>query len=1154
MDLGDFDDGLILDKNHHYLPQRSSQSRSFGDEPEQNSANLHEHFHALHIEAVERTMAAEEEEPVFRAARTRKTTPLVSATYLRRSILEMKERILNLEKQIAFTTTNEELPGVIGNIPIADSTRAVNPFFNDSVKDSFRQQQMIPQLCERSWSDFMNKQVGEKCEYAIEVLIEEPKYYDPTEAKRIDRRQSENRSMNSESKIRTGLVSSGEVDEVILTPERIRINSHWILNMLASIDRNIDTTGPIVMLRPFKFLVYYENQIKDSIHMLENQVDGPEATTSTHQSPEPFTTESSSSTTHQGSAVSQDFETRQTNIEHIRCLTEFINRYIKPTVVRLENKIDSKIRFADLWYIFRPGDDIYMPLQSSRGPVLFDTITTTPEMFQGRYHMMWRITGTGGGRQNLSVGQRRHANPKHNPFKVNCYYIDFDGRYFCPTTHTFSILPFEGKRDILSFDFFPLRFWKAAQHHVQQHVKDGKNFFDNLANSTAHFYYAGPTLTTQPCGCPIQNTPLHQEQVESEVIVDFKMTLIKNPLWRPNPSLWKDPPTEGCELQERYPIHYWNDYERAKVATMEYDHIYDDYDIDEKSSLLFKGNELIFAPIASCLLSNASMVPERDFFLLPGRVFAFVLRTRSFAPLSFWLLQPIKPQIESLHNLQLKDDTFKDTIQALVRTHFIQKNAQQTVDFEYDVVRGKGKGLVILLHGAPGVGKTFTAESVAAANGKPLFQITCGDLGLTPREVEKTLKEIFQFAQLWNCVLLLDECDIFLAQRSKNEIKRNSLVSVFLRVLEFYTGVLFLTTNRVGVLDDAIKSRITWIAYYPPLDQHQTKKIWKLNIKLLEERNKRLQVDKAGILKFAKEHFASSFARNSTWNGRQIQNAFKVATALAEWDAYSKDVQHKTDTKVPEEDMSGQPALLASHFHTIAVGTQAFNNYLQEATGYTEAERAFNAMERVDDYAVEDNAYDGGSITILQDNNRNQLPLLSSLSPFSRQRRSSSKTAASPQSFGRASSPLPHLQTARRRASDQRQQQGSLLSPGKNPNSIPPPQSQYRTSSSQLKAVTTSVDPQLQSPQSNRSSYNANLSQIIAPAVTSTFSPLGSSSLRAKNSSRHRNSSSSAMVVQDSYEDDDDTGNWLGSSENEGEDGGGPSDAASDEEINDEDW
>jgi SpoVK/Ycf46/Vps4 family AAA+-type ATPase len=48
---------------------------------------------------------------------------------------------------------------------------------------------------------------------------------------------------------------------------------------------------------------------------------------------------------------------------------------------------------------------------------------------------------------------------------------------------------------------------------------------------------------------------------------------------------------------------------------------------------------------------------------------------------------------------------------------------------------------------------------------------------MTPGDVEKRLKEIFRYAQLWNCVLLLDECDIFLTQRTKTDIVRNSLVS-----------------------------------------------------------------------------------------------------------------------------------------------------------------------------------------------------------------------------------------------------------------------------------------------------------------------------------------------------------------------------------------
>ena len=364
---------------------------------------------------------------------------------------------------------------------------------------------------------------------------------------------------------------------------------------------------------------------------------------------------------------------------------------------------------------------------------------------------------------------------------------------------------------------------------------------------------------------------------------------------------------------------------------------------------------------------------------------------------------------------------------------------------------------------------------------------------------------------------------------------------------------MFLTTNRVGVLDDAIKSRITWIAYYPPLDEQQTKKIWKVNIKLLEERNKRLQVDRKGILRFAKEHFTSSATRDSTWNGRQIQNAFKVATALAEWDAYSKDVQHNINTRVPEEHMSGQPKLLASHFNTIAAGTQAFSSYLQEATGYTEAERAFNAMERVDNYTVEDHAHDSVSIATQRDYDRSQLPLPSSSSLSSRQRRSSSITVASPHSFSGDYSPPPHLQTSRR-TSSQGHHRASHPSPGQNPNSVPPPKSQSRKSHGQHTAAAVPMDSQLQSPQANRISYSASLSQTIAAAAATTSSP-SSSSLNTKKNSKHRSSTSSALVArQESEGDDDDPGNWDGSSENEGEDREELRDAAPNEGTDDEEW
>jgi hypothetical protein len=52
-----------------------------------------------------------------------------------------------------------------------------------------------------------------------------------------------------------------------------------------------------------------------------------------------------------------------------------------------------------------------------------------------------------------------------------------------------------------------------------------------------------------------------------------------------------------------------------------------------------------------------------------------------------------------------------------------------------------------------------------------------GDLGTTAAEVEKALEVNFALANRWDCVLLLDEADVFLAERTKEDFKRNGLVA-----------------------------------------------------------------------------------------------------------------------------------------------------------------------------------------------------------------------------------------------------------------------------------------------------------------------------------------------------------------------------------------
>ena len=323
--------------------------------------------------------------------------------------------------------------------------------------------------------------------------------------------------------------------------------------------------------------------------------------------------------------------------------------------------------------------------------------------------------------------------------------------------------------------------------------------------------------------------------------------------------------------------------------------------------------------------------------------------------------------LDGLRQIKRYDGGFKDlqlpmghkrTVSSLVKNHFINKNPDLDdleASYDADLVRGKGKGLIILLHGAPGVGKTSTAETVADAFGKLLFPITCGDLGLTAADVERELSEKFHLAELWDCVLLLDEADVFLAKRMNTDIKRNSLVSVFLRVLEHFTGVLFLTTNRVGAFDEAFKSRIHISLYYPPLDAEMTRDIWKMNLERLskkkQRRNETMLFNEKEIFAYAQNHYNETVPRGANWNGRQIRNAFQTATALAEFEAYERNKKLKArSAETGEAFVPTDPELKIKHFREIASASYAFDEYISETRGATDAEIALRESQRMDDY------------------------------------------------------------------------------------------------------------------------------------------------------------------------------------------------------------
>lgn len=189
---------------------------------------------------------------------------------------------------------------------------------------------------------------------------------------------------------------------------------------------------------------------------------------------------------------------------------------------------------------------------------------------------------------------------------------------------------------------------------------------------------------------------------------------------------------------------------------------------------------------------------------------------------------------------------------------------------------------------------------------------------------------------------------MFLEAWSKTDLKRNVIVSVFLRVLEYYSGIPFLTTNRVGAFDQAFRSRIHMSLFYPKIEEDATVKIWEMNIERAREIwSDKLSIDdedRKRVLQFASNHYKELAMSGTTWNGRQIRNAFQTAIALAKWDAYQAQHKYKFPT-MPT------PRLEHVHFERVAKASKHFAAYLKETQAGTAADLASENRERRDDFS-----------------------------------------------------------------------------------------------------------------------------------------------------------------------------------------------------------
>lgn len=440
-------------------------------------------------------------------------------------------------------------------------------------------------------------------------------------------------------------------------------------------------------------------------------------------------------------------------------------------------------------------------------------------------------------------------------------YVDWNGNR-CGYANTMIIIPeFPAYRRVTSLPAYPLSFHNSPSKIREQMVERGRKF---EALRGYHF---------QTCsGSKILLPPRKSEErpVSGRVIVDAHAYYMTNDIVKPDLAPLVDDDQVGQKKKSDEAKK--SDKKKAKAHECGWDcepdcedddDDSDDSDTPKETNTPMEGNAemMVKAPNDTAGRSE-DLEPLTDDMCLVATPWlkGFDLKTKDWAQFYVDDLAPVVWNDAAFSHLELPG-----TEKQLAWEFVESKTLANSFD---DFIQDKGRGIIILMFGPPGVGKTYTAEAVAEKARVPLYSMSAGDLGTVPKEVELALERALTLCGLWNAMLLLDEADVFLGARTDSDLARNELVAVFLTKLEYYTGVCFLTTNRTASIDTAFQSRVDLFLPYKDLTFEARKKVWQnfinraggTQVKIPDE-----EMNKLAEMKL---------------NGREIKNLIKSAYLL----------------------------------------------------------------------------------------------------------------------------------------------------------------------------------------------------------------------------------------------------------------------------------
>ena len=545
-------------------------------------------------------------------------------------------------------------------------------------------------------------------------------------------------------------------------------------------------------------------------------------------------------------------------VEHLKVLLDYLDEDYEDTKKTLYPMLEAGIiSYEYLWALFKPNTILYASTYGDESEPRALKAVSAREV------------------HTLMSGKSYH---------IESRYLDYDGKDFGLASYQGQISQFSGSCKISSLSCYPIQFHKDPEKAKEELIERGKQFV--ALQGMNYKTYSGMAFVKKEdkiLKVDVNGRAMIDPAIFRKVNPNYPLSTIRSP---------------HTSIEVPPPVQTFDDFAKHRSFKVVKDK-------DGNYSLVETGTDA--AANFTDDAAKKDIFTEEQLLIASPLVVGFSFTEKMWLEFAVSKIGEIRWNTDAFDSLILPNNQ-KGIVKAMVSSHAFHPS--RSID---DIIAGKGKGLVAVLHGGPGLGKTLTVESIADLLKRPLYMVSAGDLGTNSSTLERELQSILDIAHAWGAVLLLDEADVFLEKRSTHDIHRNALVSIFLRLLEYFQGILFLTTNRVEVFDDAFVSRIHLSLRYSELSTKAKKAVWNTFINMVREAEG-MEVEDI------EERDLDDLSRRAL-NGRQIKNIVRAAQALA-----------------IHEDV----ALGMVHIRTVLDVAQTFERDLKGGTGYEDAMRSYH--------------------------------------------------------------------------------------------------------------------------------------------------------------------------------------------------------------------